>query len=201
MDKEKTRAHVLHNALRMFALRGVSAVRMDDIAHELSMSKRTLYEMFDNKENLLVECVKLHAEEERQVLEEEIKSGKDVLSITLSYLTMAASHSQDVNPAFLEDLKKSFALSELMESLNNSFENGIYKILSVGVEQGLIRTDVDIEVAAAASKAIRDAFMKRGESRKFSVKQIFESAILVQLRGLSTDKGLALIEDFKKNNK
>lgn len=185
----------------MFALRGVSAVRMDDIAHELSMSKRTLYEMFDNKENLLVECVKLHAEEERQMLEEEIKSGKDVLSITLSYLTMAASHSQDVNPAFLEDLKKSFALSELMESLNNSFENGIYKILSVGVEQGLIRTDVDIEVAAAASKAIRDAFMKRGGSRKFSVKQIFESAILVQLRGLSTDKGLALIEDFKKNNK
>lgn len=201
MDKDKVRTHILHKSLEMFAERGVSAVRMDDIARNLSVSKRTLYEMFCTKENLLLECVTLHCHEEFQLLEEQIASGKDVLTISLNYLTMAASHSTDVNPVFLEDMKKSVVLSEWFEKLNNTFEDGILKILKLGVSQGVFRTDVDLEVAAAASKAIRDSFMKRGADRKFSVKQVFESAILVQLRGLSTQKGIELLEKFKAYNK
>lgn len=201
MDKDKVRTHILHKSLEMFAERGVSAVRMDDIARNLSVSKRTLYEMFSTKENLLLECVTLHCHEEYQLLEEQIASGKDVLTISLNYLTMAASHSTDVNPVFLEDMKKSVVLSEWFEKLNNTFEDGILKILKLGVSQGVFRTDVDLEVAAAASKAIRDSFMKRGADRKFSMKQVFESAILVQLRGLSTQKGIELLENFKAYNK
>lgn len=201
MDKDKVRTHILHKSLEMFSERGVSAVRMDDIARNLSVSKRTLYEMFSTKENLLLECVTLHCYEEYQLLEEQIASGKDVLTISLNYLTMAASHSTDVNPVFLEDMKKSVVLSEWFEKLNNTFEDGILKILKLGVSQGVFRTDVDLEVAAAASKAIRDSFMKRGADRKFSMKQVFESAILVQLRGLSTQKGIELLENFKAYNK
>ena len=201
MDKDKVRTHILHKALEMFSERGVSAVRMDDIARKLSVSKRTLYEMFSTKENLLLECVTLHCHEEYQLLEEQIASGKDVLTISLNYLTMAASHSTDVNPVFLEDMKKSVVLSEWFEKLNNTFEDGILKILKLGVSQGVFRTDVDLEVAASASKAIRDSFMKRGADRKFSMKQVFESAILVQLRGLSTPKGIELLENFKAYNK
>lgn len=49
---------IVEQAAKMFVNQGVKAVRMDDIAHELSVSKRTLYEMFGDKEELLYLCIK-----------------------------------------------------------------------------------------------------------------------------------------------
>ena len=45
-------------AIRLFQQKGVKAVRMDDIANHLQISKRTLYEIYDNKEDLLLEGIK-----------------------------------------------------------------------------------------------------------------------------------------------
>lgn len=44
---------IIEHAAKMFMHQGIKAVRMDDIAHELSISKRTLYEIFSDKEELL----------------------------------------------------------------------------------------------------------------------------------------------------
>ena len=48
---------ILDTANSLFNERGVKAVKMDDISNSLSISKRTLYEIYDNKEDLLFECV------------------------------------------------------------------------------------------------------------------------------------------------
>ena len=49
---------ILDKALQLFFANGIRAVKMDDIAKSLSISKRTLYELYDNKEILLFECLK-----------------------------------------------------------------------------------------------------------------------------------------------
>ena len=45
---------IIMTALRLFLKKGIRAVRMDDIANEMGISKRTLYELFENKEELLL---------------------------------------------------------------------------------------------------------------------------------------------------
>ena len=61
---------ILTTAASLFAKHGIKAVKMDDISNELSISKRTLYEIYDNKELLLFECVKTRLEEsERKTIE------------------------------------------------------------------------------------------------------------------------------------
>ena len=65
------REHIIAQAAKMFAEQGIKAIRMDDIAQSLGVSKRTLYELFADKEELLYLCVShLHqaniAEFERQ---------------------------------------------------------------------------------------------------------------------------------------
>ncbi|UKI39878.1 MAG: TetR/AcrR family transcriptional regulator [Alistipes putredinis] len=52
------RDYIVARAASMFETQGVKSVRIDDIASELGMSKRTLYEMFDSKEALLKECMR-----------------------------------------------------------------------------------------------------------------------------------------------
>ena len=57
MSIEEHRKKIVETALQMFNSRGCKGVTMDDIAQELHISKRTLYETFSNKEELLAECL------------------------------------------------------------------------------------------------------------------------------------------------
>lgn len=51
---------IIRQALKSFADHGIKSVRMDDIANSLKISKRTLYEIFADKETLLTECLLYH---------------------------------------------------------------------------------------------------------------------------------------------
>ena len=62
MDKTVVKEHIVLAAAKSFAQKGVKTVRMDDIAAGLSISKRTLYELFHDKEDLLLDVMKLHRE-------------------------------------------------------------------------------------------------------------------------------------------
>ena len=58
MDKTVVKEHIVLAAAKSFAQKGVKTVRMDDIAAGLSISKRTLYELFHDKEDLLLDVMK-----------------------------------------------------------------------------------------------------------------------------------------------
>ena len=60
---EEHRLRVIAMASKMFFEQGIRKVRMDDVAAALTMIKRTLYEMFSDKEELLLECMKVNQEE------------------------------------------------------------------------------------------------------------------------------------------
>ncbi|HOU69155.1 MAG TPA: TetR/AcrR family transcriptional regulator, partial [Paludibacteraceae bacterium] len=45
------RARVIEHAAKKFAANGIKSITMDEIAEQLGMSKRTLYELFKDKKN------------------------------------------------------------------------------------------------------------------------------------------------------
>ena len=67
-DKTVVKEHIVLAAAKAFAQKGVKTVRMDDIATGLSISKRTLYELFHDKEDLLLDVMKLHREEMQEYM-------------------------------------------------------------------------------------------------------------------------------------
>ena len=71
MDKTVVKEHIVLAAAKSFAQKGVKTVRMDDIAAGLSISKRTLYELFHDKEDLLLDVMKLHREEMQEYMTQE----------------------------------------------------------------------------------------------------------------------------------
>ena len=74
---------IIEQTTKMFVNHGVKAVRMDDIAHELSVSKRTLYELFGDKEELLYRCIKHFIEEGRTRRQKQIAEIDNDLEIML----------------------------------------------------------------------------------------------------------------------
>ena len=74
---------IIAHASKMFIAQGVKAVRMDDIAQELSVSKRTLYELFGDKEELLYQSVMLFAKRRDELIMEQIKGVDNEIEIMM----------------------------------------------------------------------------------------------------------------------
>jgi len=197
MDREKTRNFVLTKAMDMFVTRGYAAVRMDDVARELSVSKRTIYEMFQTKECLFVECVKTQIGKTEQRIRQQMESGMDVITVTLLYMYDSINATKNVNKAFFDDLLRFPELSTLYRQLMDSFEDNMVRILMKGVSQGVFREDVNMEIVAMVQNSIRNLWKYSRSDRRYTFEQIFQSVIMVQLRGLSTAKGLELLDNFK----
>jgi AraC-like DNA-binding protein len=79
VEQEEKRCIVVKSAMSLFCTKGIKDVTMDDIAHELKMSMRTLYELFDDKESLM-QSVHAHrlviCKKERGFGEEEYAAAK-----------------------------------------------------------------------------------------------------------------------------
>ena len=56
-QKAELRERIIMTATEAFTLKGIKCITMDDIAAALGISKRTLYEVFSDKESLLKECI------------------------------------------------------------------------------------------------------------------------------------------------
>ena len=189
---------IIVTALRSFRKRGIRSVKMDDIAHELGISKRTLYEAFRDKETLLEACCRKMSEDRQKFFGKILKQTDNVLELILHDLSYNLKESQGVSVEFIHDLQ---SYDRIMQAMNGRRETNMQKaveILSLGVEQGVFRKDVDFKLFYEfTTKQFR--FMTQDpECQKLSLADIYKNVIVVYLRGCCTEKGLELIENFKE---
>ena len=74
---------ILEHAMTMFINHGIRAVKMDDIANDLQISKRTLYELYINKEELLYEGIKVSMTRRAEELSKMVSGLDNVMDIII----------------------------------------------------------------------------------------------------------------------
>lgn len=98
---------VLKTAMAEFQDKGIKAVKMDDIAGALSMSKRTLYELFGTKEQLLLECVRQWQKDKEAHMDRFIKERKpNVIAIIVEFYRYQMKCLSYVSSSYFYDLHK-----------------------------------------------------------------------------------------------
>ncbi len=70
---------VLETAVRMFADLGIKSVRMDDIASACGISKRTLYEQFDDRENLVRQAIEAYVKRQEEMLAGQMAQAENAI--------------------------------------------------------------------------------------------------------------------------
>ena len=83
--RQELKERILNTATVMFHKHGIKSVKMDDIASHLSISKRTLYEIYANKEDLLFEVVTHHENKTHEQIEKFDGHGKNVIDIIIGH--------------------------------------------------------------------------------------------------------------------
>ena len=104
--KKGLRDKIITTAMEAFAQKGIRHVKMDDVAKELGISKRTLYEIFDKKEDLLYEGVKFYLGDRRTQMETKAQECKNVMEIILQAYKLKVEEFRQTNPCFYTDLVK-----------------------------------------------------------------------------------------------
>lgn len=196
MDKEALKARVLKAAQTAFYERGIKNVRMDDLAEELSISKRTLYELFADKEEILLEVVKSHNKEVREYIREVECSAGNVLEVIFSFYAKATESLQSVNRAFFEDIKKYPRVVAHQERIRKENRLSTLAFYQRGVEQGIFRDDVNFRIMQVMLQGQMNLVMQSDIGHVYSLAEIFETMVFMHLRGISTEKGLKIVNDY-----
>ena len=204
--KENVRELILRTALEQFTKRGIKDVKMDDIASILSISKRTIYELFNDKEQLLLEALKLHNEiilsEGKQI----VRNASHTLEIILKLYDKYVDIISSINRKFFTDLNK---YPDICKSKKHNEEQNDKKFLAwieMGRKQGLFREDANFEIFSyILRKNLETIFTvnmnaEENELGKFSPHELGRTLIIFYLRGISTPKGQEIIETYLKEN-
>ena len=148
MANEENREKIVETALQMFNTRGCRGVTMDDIAQAMHMSKRTLYETFANKEELLAECL-MRVHDQINDLHRKAHSKVDEPLLVAMYMLRVGADTNHRYHRLIEEAERYYPdihdrfFRLHTETLHTMMEHGMEYVRS----HGYLRPDADIEVA------------------------------------------------------
>ena len=194
---------IIKQAGKKFYRYGVKRVSMDDLASSLGISKRTLYENFKDKEDILSSYLRSVKEERDKEFKAYADESSNMIEVVLKIIEY---HANEELPAarFYEDVYKYYPNihQQLQEDVNmNKFY--FRKFLNKGVEQGFIRKELDIDIVAFLVEQnnyifLRASYLKdpMAEKPKFTFKELFTTMLINFIRGISTNKGIEIIDKY-----
>lgn len=192
--KKLLKGRILETAMKAFAERGVKAVRMDDVAQMLGISKRTLYEIYRDKEELLYQGVMHFDQEAKKSMNAFIQQASSVMDIILEAYQRRVLRTGTINPLFYEDIQKYPKVTDYLIKEREHAYDQFLGFLQRGVREGYFRDDINYELVAQMFNAINTFVMTQHLLSRYSIQQVFANMLLIPLRGFCTKKGLQVID-------
>lgn len=149
MDQEN-KEKIISAAEGLFMKFGFRSVTMDDVARDVSMSKKTLYQYFENKDSLVTAVtehyLKLEEEEYSSIADE----AKDAIEELHGIANCMRNNMVKMNPSLLFDLKKfhANAWNRFLVFKDQFIKNHVKNNLLRGIDEGFYRSDIDAEILA-----------------------------------------------------
>ncbi|GHT06461.1 TetR family transcriptional regulator [Bacteroidia bacterium] len=171
---------------------------MSDIANHMGISKRTLYEQFQDKEELLEACLTAHNQLACDEIRRIAESSEDLITIMMRMYARQLNDTHQVSKTFVYDLKKYYRRIYLqMEQSHGERLDIFMPLFQRGIDEGLIRNDIHLEVCLWLMKSqfrslMLDDFMP---TDRISVSEFARVIILNFVRGIATIKGYKLIDE------
>jgi TetR/AcrR family transcriptional regulator, cholesterol catabolism regulator len=195
MLMENQKSTIIQRSENLFFRYGIRSVTMDDIARELGISKKTLYQFFENKNQLLTDMMTEHNNENRDTIVEIQKNAADALDEIQRVTQHVLGELARLSPALMFDLQKYY--TELWANVQTiSMQHILAHVrhnLERGIEEGLYRPDLNVDVISKlyVSKVycvIDESIFPQSEYDK---KELFLEYIRYHLYGILSEKGRA----------
>lgn len=196
-NRQQVKEKIRCTALRMFHERGIRLVKMDDIAAALSMSKRTLYELYANKMELLEDVLELQFNMSRERMRRELKPNASTMDILMLALKISIEEMRQTSTAFLDDLHRYPEARRMLDVLEKRRDKETNKFFWQGVREGYFLPDVNYRLVYDIARTFREQTMFY--RKDYEVREVWITLVRMLLRSVCTLKGIRELDEFLEN--
>jgi AcrR family transcriptional regulator len=164
--------NILQRSQAMFMRYGIKSVTMDELSREIGISKKTLYQYFETKEELIEQIIEQHIVKELR----------------------------HVAPTTMYDLQKYYRAS--FDKLQARFQVQIFSTikenLERGIKEGLYRKEVNAEIIARFYNVLSLTLIDEASfpSDKYPKEKMYLEFLDYHIHGIASPKGLALFQEY-----
>ena len=202
MENTDIKERITKGAEELFMKYGIRSVSMDDISHRLSISKKTIYQYFKDKDDVVNVVTKLHLEQEGMEMEQIFNQSKNVVEELMNISICLRKNVSNMNPSLLLDLRKYHlnGWNRWLDFKNNYIRKAVIRNIKNGVKEGYFRPEINEEIVAT----VRLEHVQMGfdeqifPKEKFTLAEVHAQLFDLFTYGLLTEKGRKVFEQYKK---
>ncbi|MDG2371804.1 MAG: TetR/AcrR family transcriptional regulator [Flavobacteriaceae bacterium] len=193
---------IILKATELFLSIGFKSVTMDELAQSMAISKKTIYQFFNNKNHLISVCMEslqkqiiktfkqIRANANNPIIEL-FQIKKEAMKVLGNTETAPQFQLQKFYPEIYQELK-----SREFDQVRDVFQESLKK----GVESGYFRKEINIDFISRiflnGMRGVRD--INLFPLSEFKVEEVIEDFIEYHLRAISTKKGITLLNRIYK---
>ena len=199
---EEKDLEILKEAQDLFMRYGIKSLTMDDIARHLRISKKTLYKIVKDKDDLVTKSLAqeqtCHMEEIDEISSKDFNAIDEMIEVS----KRVTRRFKNIHPSIFYDLEKYHprAWGEFVDFKMKYIYQCLHANVERGKEEGLYRKDVNPDIAARLWLSRIDELMDpdRYPSDRYKFHELYVEMLRHHIRGIGTEKG---IEYLKKRVK
>lgn len=191
---------IIRESENLFIKFGIRCISMDDICQKLGISKKTLYQVVADKEDLVKKVIQHHIAEERTAFKRITDNSENAMDEMFKITQYVLQLLKKMNPATKLDLEKHYREQYLMFK-KNQFDfiyNTIKNNLEKGIKDGIYRNDLDTDIIAKLymTKALIMIDDELFPDEKYDKTKVFVEHMIYHLKGVISDKGKELFNQY-----
>ncbi len=201
----ETKDRLIQESDELFSRYGIKSVTMDDIAVNIGVSKKTIYQHFKDKNELVLEVLKVHMNREKNDLERIKEESSNAIQEVYLISKYLKEMFMKTNPSVLFDLKKYH--SEAYEYFQNHKSECIESVIISNIESGILegnyRSDFTPKIMARLRMTeIEGSFDPSNfPTSEFDFVEVQVQSFKHFVMGLATKKGEELFVFYANENK
>lgn len=190
---------IVEKAWKLFHQYGIKSITMDDVAHELGISKKTLYELFSDKSELVEKVVDKGIENQQMRILNAKKDARNAIEEVFDVFKVYLQLVKERFPSFEYDLKKYYpeTAAKLNKIKRKEVIENISSNINRGKNEGLYREDLNAEIISRFNFLIVDNL---GRQELFTIDEIYSGEFSTQmflyhLYGILNLKGIKYLNE------
>ena len=196
------REKILRTSMDLMMRIGPQSVTMDMVARDCGISKRTLYETFPNKHNLISDVIKYNQQQSNAKFTEIFEQASNSFEALMGVYTLAREFIRKTSPVFIADIKRLYPEAfEQYKAQEIDHILSLAKIIKRAKDEGLALPGVKCKIAAFIftnnMKSIHN--MQDFPFPEYTAAEVFDGAFLNFMRGIATTRGQEIIENYVVN--
>ncbi len=193
---------ILQKAADLFLLYGIRSITMDEIALQLGISKKTIYQFFADKNELVTAVIIKILEHNRDCCHSYKKTARNAIDEVFLAMEMVQEMFENMNPSMLFDLEKyhPVAHEKFVNYKNHFLHKTIRENLDWGIKEELYRDDFNTTIVTLIRlESIMLPFRQKTFLRnRFKIAEVQQELIEQFLFGVASLKGYKLILKYKE---